>query len=630
MPDYSVPPTSTTEIQADVVVPVKSAPWKRLLAVIGVLTASLYAWTADFPLVYDDCYYMSENPLFLASRGFPHLDDFQEFATRPQRTHADPDLATNVIMRPVAYATLHLNHALDGFNPRWYRVINILIHAANGLLIFALLRQLQQRVTTSLFIPAGAALLFIVHPLATESVTYVIQRFTSLSTTFYLLTLYLHLAACGTAPGWRRWLLGAGAVVCVLTGMLTKEDVFTAPLMALLLHWLALGAPLRVAARRAVPLLLCMPLIPALVMLTVWAQSGTLSLSAGMNIVNFRIEPWDQWTYLVTQITVVTDYARQILWPTGLNVMPDWPVYHSLLHLPVLGSLLILVVIIGMVVWAFRRHSEDVRTRLCLVFTLWFFITVSISSSLIPLPDLKADHRTYLPSIGLLVLVMCLLDWLRSACARLRLHIPVSESLVVAAVLTLAACTCLRNEYWRSNVALWEETLTRSPEKFGAWVNLGAAYSESRRHEKAIKCYQRAIELNPNYPGAQTNLIHSLASLQRWQECLDVGLPLLESVPTLRENKPVMYHLSLAMAGLGRMDEAERILTKLAVESPNDFLTRKVLGMVYTCKNKLHEAMIHLQAAQHLNPQDQELGQLMAKIETRMGGRSTPSDSAGE
>lgn len=604
--------------------PVKSTPWKRLLALIGILTASLYAWTADFPMVYDDCYYMTENPLFLASRGFPHLDDFQEFATRPQRAHADPDLATNVIMRPVAYATLHLNHALDGFNPRWYRVMNILIHATNGLLIFALLRQLQQRVTTSLFIPAGAALLFIVHPLATESVTYVIQRFTSLSTTLYLLTLYLHLVACAASPGWRRWLPGAGAVVCVLTGMLTKEDVFTAPLMAMLLHWLALGAPLRLAVKGAAPLLLCMPLIPTLVMLTAWAQNGTLSLSAGMNIVNFRIEPWDHWTYLVTQITVVTDYARQILWPTDLNVMPEWPVYHSLLEAPVLTSLLILISMTGMMLWAFLRHPQDVRTRLGLVFMLWFFITISVSSSLIPLPDLKADHRTYLPSIGLLVLVMCLLDWLRSACTRLHLPAPVSESLVMAAVLLLAASTCLRNECWRSNVALWEETLSRSPEKFGAWVNLGAAHSEARRHDQAIKCYQRAIELNPNYPGAQTNLIHSLACLQRWQECLNVGLPLLESVPTLRENKAVMYHLSLAMAGLGRLDEAEHILTKLAVETPNDYLTRKVLGMVYVCKNQLLEAIPHLQAAIHLKPQDQELGPLMAKIETRLGSISTP------
>lgn len=610
--------------------PVKSAPWRRLLLAISVLTASLYAWTADFPLVYDDHYYMAESPLFLESRGFPHLDDFQEFATRPQRMHADPDLATNVILRPVAYASLHLNHALDGFNPRWYRVMNMLIHAANGLLIFVLLRQLLQRTTSSLFIPAGAALLFTVHPLATESVTYVIQRFTSLSTTFYLLTLYLHLAACGADPGWRRWLAGTGAVLCVLTGMLTKEDVFTAPLMALLLHWLVVRAPLRMAARLAVPLLLCMPLIPVLVMLTAWAQTGSLSLSAGMNLVNFRLQPWDHYTYLITQITVVTDYARQILWPSGLNVMPEWPVYHSLLELPVLASLLILMILTGLVVHAFCRHSEDVRTRIGLVFTIWFFITVSISSSLIPLPDMKADHRTYLPSIGLLVLVMCILDWLRSACARIRLAVPISESLVVLTVLTLAAGTCLRNEYWRSNAALWEDTLTRSPGKFGAWVNLGAAYSESRQHEKAIGCYQRAITLNPNYPGAKTNLIHSLASLRRWQECLDVGLPLLESTPILRENKALMYHLSLAMAGLGRFDEAEHNLIKLAAASPGDFLTRKVLGMVYTCKNQLNEAMIHLQAAYHMNPQDPLLGQLMSKIEARMGGRSTSSDSTGE
>jgi protein O-mannosyl-transferase len=303
---------------------------------------------------------------------------------------------------------------------------------------------------------------------------------------------------------------------------------------------------------------------------------------------------------------------------------------RRLLELPVLASLLFLISLTGLTVHAFRRHSGDVRTRLGLVFMLWFFITVSISSSLIPLPDMKADHRTYLPSIGLLVVVMCLLDWLRTTSSRMRLGVPMAESMVVLAVMALAAGTCLRNEYWRSNVALWEETLKQSPGKFGAWVNLGAAYTESRQHEKAIGCYHRAIALNPNYPGAKINLIHSLASLQRWQECLDVGLPLIESLPNLRDNKVLMYQLSVAMAGLGRLDEAERNLIKLAAASPDDFLTRKVLGMVYACKNQLHQAMFHLKAAHHMNPQDKLTGTLMTEIKARLGGPSTSSDSAGE
>jgi hypothetical protein len=218
---------------------------------IAMLCAGLYGRTADFPMTYDDCAYMKDNPLFLQSGAFSYLASFRDFALWPLKAGLDADLAANMLLRPLAYATLHGNHALDGFEPRWFRVVNIVIHALNGLLIFGVLRRLR----AAMFIAVVSALLFTVHPLAVESVTYIVQRFTSLGTLWVLLCLWFYLGSLSAEGRSRHWLRGA-AVVAALAGMLTKEDAVVVPLLAVGLDWLVLGTRLRTALWRALPLLL--------------------------------------------------------------------------------------------------------------------------------------------------------------------------------------------------------------------------------------------------------------------------------------------------------------------------------------------------------------------------------------
>ena len=139
----------------------------------------LYGWTLNFPMVFDDHLYLKNNPLVKDSASFTYAADFQNFATWPARHGMEPDLATNFILRPVAYATFFANYALDGFDPAGWRVINILVHVANAWLIYALLtlllsqaagRALPQRSVG--FIAFTASALFAVHPMAIESVTF--------------------------------------------------------------------------------------------------------------------------------------------------------------------------------------------------------------------------------------------------------------------------------------------------------------------------------------------------------------------------------------------------------------------------------------------------------------------------
>lgn len=584
-----------------------------------VLGCCLYGWTLDYPLVFDDYFYMKENPLFLEAREYPQFKDFREFVQSTDKRHLDPDLATNLILRPVAYATLHLNHAFDGFNPRWYRVFNVLVHVFNGWLIFRLLGSLCRRrglnATSALWVSAGAAFVFVAHPLATESVTYIIQRFTSLSATFYLIVLGFYFASMdATGPSKRRLLSGAAVLMLVL-GMLTKEVLFTAPLMAVLLDWLMLGQGVKKALWRARWLLACMPLIPVLVLLTSWAQNGgEWSLWKAMNIVNLRNNPWSHADYLLTQFTVIVDYMRQIFWPTNLNLLPEWPAYHSLFETPVLAALaLMMSLLFGLAWWRFRL-GEAVHGSLCLAALLWFFITVSLSSSLMPLPDLKADHRTYLPSVGLIVCALGLLDWLRLRFFPSGRSLKVMAAALAVVVLLLGGATVQRNQFWHSNICLWQDTVEKSPGRFIAWMNLGAAHAESGNHEKAVECAYEALKIKPRLVVARLNLVHSLVCLERWRECLDVSLPLIESYPLVRENDHFMFNVGLSQAGVGHYHSALEIFEPLLERQPEDFKLLKVVGLVHACLRHPQRALAHLQKAKVYQPADPVVQRLIDEL----------------
>lgn len=611
--------------------------WKHALVVLAltVLCAGIYGWTADFPMVFDDHMYMKDNLFFKDPASFTYPAHFAEFVRKPVELGIDPDLAVNFVLRPVAYASLYLNYMLDEFRPRWFRVVNIVVHAGASVLIYALLRLLLRRAAhtagvlprgSAVFIPLTAAALFAVHPLATESVTYIIQRFTSLSALFYLLTLWLYFMSLqGGSRAGRAWLRFA-AVLAVLAGMLTKESTFTAPVMAVMLDCLVLRTPLRAAAVRAWPLLLCLPLIPALVMATsAVLHQGSVSLENAFHIVNSRDAPLPHWHYVVTQITVLAAYLRRIIWPNDLNLDPDWPVHTSLLETPVLLALGVHILLIAGVWWLWRRrHAGDSRSRLALAFVLWFFATIAISSGLVPLPDMMADHRTYLPSIGIFVLAACLLDFARNWAwrpAAARVLVPAATAACVAA---LAWTTCVRNEVWRTSENLWKDTVAKSPGKYRTWGNLGAALSDAGKDDAAVNCYKKALELEPRFQNGLLNLSNSLLRLNRSKESLENTISLIRLDETSIHKPPVAFTLGLGLAGVGRYKEATQVFIEILNATPHDPQVHKALGLVYFQTGLYLKALEHYQQAARIHPEDPQIALLMRDLEGAMKTRNQP------
>lgn len=600
--------------------------WRRLLtpgltaALILGLCAALYAWTADFPMVFDDGVYLQNNPLVTDASSFGYLADFREFANKPGKMGLELDLATNFILRPVAYATFHLNYLLDGFNPRWYRVFNIVVHAFTSVLVYCVFSLLLRRSTRGrelsrqsvFFISATTALLFAVHPLATESVTYIAQRFTSLGAFFYLLTLLLHFTANAVQTRARRWLLRGGALIAVILGMLTKESCFTAPVMAVLLDWLIAGTSLKKAAHRALALLFCLPIIPVQVMLVSWAQNdGVFDLNHSINLTNLKDLPWDHSHFIITQFTVVLSYLRRLFWPSDMNLDPEWPLYKSLTEGPVLVALTVFASMLAGSWWLFRRCRQDVRFAGVFAFMLWFFGTVVISSGLVPLPDLMAEHRVYLPSLGIFAAVALVLDRLRTSrwlAGTGRFAVP---ALALAGITMLSITTVQRNHVWSTRVSLWEDTVAKSPGKFRAWNNLGAAYQAVGKIDAAMQSFKRSKEIEPRYEVPYLNSAICLNATSRYQEALDELNSLFKVSEKTTRNLDVQYQYGLALLGLGQVDRAMTLLQRIAEVAPTHRPSRVMVGFVYHRNNMPRRALKYWRQATELAPPSPELAQLI-------------------
>jgi tetratricopeptide (TPR) repeat protein len=628
---HVVPPASTPPdlpVHPGCVTPHASL-WRRphLLAalVLTALCAALYVRTADHPMVFDDNMYLTDNPIFRDASNFTYPLHFKEFVLRPGEMGADPDYAVNFVMRPVAYATFYLNYMLDGFQPRWYRVVNTLVHTGNALLLYALvhlllLRREEQPAQTRSrqFIALTAAALFAAHPLAIESVTYVVQRFTSLAAFFYLLTLVLYFVSFSAARHGR--LLRAAAVLTTLLGMLTKECTVTLPLLAVLLDRLVLGTAWRDSLRRALPLLLCLPLIPGLVLLTsAVLAGGSLDVNAALNIVNSRDEPLSQWSYFVTQITVVAEYLRLLVWPAGMNLDPEWPVYHSIRTGHVLVSLAVLAVFAGIVTWLWRRAGDDVRMRAAFAFMLWYFATISISSGLVPLPDMMAEHRAYLPSAGIFILAAILIDRARAWLPAARPAAWVPAAAVVVITLTLSTVTWARNDVWSSAYTLWKDTAEKSPGKYRVWSNLGAAASDAGRDQEALECFQKSLQIEPRFQNGMFNLANSLLKLGRVKESVSTMERMMKLNEMADRNPMALYQLGVGLARLGRLDDAIITLTKCLKILPDHAGAHLVLALIRRQQQLYPMALQHFREVLRIQGEDREIRRAIAEIEQLSG-----------
>jgi hypothetical protein len=473
------------------------AGWRKAIPIIILTGLIAYANSFTKAFVLDDYYWIVEN-------------------------HEINDPSTywwGMGSRYLIALSLLANYQLGGENVLFYHAFNVAVHIGAGLVLFGIVRRTLlldrwggrfQRSAPGLALVV--ALLWLVHPLQTQSVTYVVQRCESLMGLFYLLTLYCVLRGA-RSPSGLRWGWYATALVCSALGMGCKEAMATAPVVIFLFDWVFLAGSLGELLRRRGWLYAAMSVLPGLLVYRVVFAGGSADASAG-----FGVQGITPQQYLLTQPEVILHYLRQALWPTSLCLdYQDWPVATTLSEVLV-PALALIAVGLG-TVWALVRRSW-------LGFVgAWFFPILAPTSSIVPLTDVAEEHRMYLPLAAVVVLVVAVgygtANWL---CRRLDLAAwagpAVAGGLAAISVAVLCALTFVRNEDYRSETAIWTDTVAKRPGNARARGALGLAYSREGRFDEAIAELNMARSLNPNDLQDLLNLAVAYAADGQWDQAV--------------------------------------------------------------------------------------------------------------
>jgi len=392
------------------------------------------------------------------------------------RALAPPDSA-GVGGRPLLNLSFALNYRIGGTEVFSYHAVNLAIHVLAAWVLFALVRRtLRLPVLAERFGAASTGLalavsaLWALHPVLTESVTYLSQRAESLMGLFYLLTLYCFVRQ------W-NWL----CVLSCLGGVGTKEVIATAPIMVLLYDRTFVSGTFAAAWKRHRILFVALA--------ATWIPLGWLMIGLGQRNVGFgQGTAW--WSYGLTECRAICRYLLLAVWPRPLIF--DYGTDQAVGPIVRFGSVALLAALLTAVAkLSLRRPMAG--------FTLaWVFLILAPTSSIIPIAGQPiAENRLYLPLAGLVAAAAVgLFAWIGRA----------SWAVFAVAAAMLGLATAVRNQAYRSVVALWSDTVAKNPGNSRAHTNLGTAWLDTGRLDEAVAQYEVALRLKPGSAEAHNNL----------------------------------------------------------------------------------------------------------------------------
>lgn len=494
--------------------------WLRrqvVISILAVLIVGLVSYSNIFsaPFVFDDY------PSIIANRAM-QLMNWSE-------------LWRHYSTRFLPYVTLSLNYAWGGLEPVGYHVVNVVIHVTTSISVFWLTYRLAQfrmaqriyRVgklvlSNQLLLALSVSLLFVSHPLQTQAVTYTTQRITSLAVVFYILALALYIEGRYR----RQWIWLGGAWLATVAAMFSKEISFTLPLGLILLEWGVIEASwhnLKGRVFRLLPFLLTLLIIPVVLVsvrtsLIRVATSDDGGVVSSLDRLNFsRLAADDpelpRWHYLLTQINVVRSYVQLLVVPVGQNLDHDYPVSKTLIDSLTLASLTLLLGLLGLALVLWKKK------RLVSIGILFFFLALSVESSVVPIRDVIFEHRLYLPSFGFFLAVgAAWLAGLDRVYKSKKSFFYILLLLGVIVIGTLTVATYRRNHVWQSELSLWQDVVAKSPRKPRGYTGLALAYSNNGQYDAAERALHTAMALDPERHGVHDNLGTIYRQQGRWEE----------------------------------------------------------------------------------------------------------------
>ena len=461
-------------------------------------------------------------------------------------------------LRGTALFSFSLNYAAGGLDPYGYRLTNVFLHVGSALVLLGIVRRTLLREPMAERYAAVAyplalviALVWLVHPLQTQSVVYVVQRMESLMGLCYLLALYCFLR--GVDSRWSGiWFAAVIALWALAMG--SKVVAATAPVMILWYDRVFVARSWRelYQSRRVFYGVLLLGMLICAVRLWPSVFRGPVAAPTASAGIGGITAAW--WHYAASQPGVILHYLRLCIWPSGQCLDYQWPLVQSLSEFLLPG--LIVFALMAATVWAiFRRPRWGFLGG-------WFFVILAPTSSFVPIQDLAFEHRMYLSLAAVVVAAIIggyklLLSLSAGKVASgVRLTPPwraLAVGVACVAVLTLAIVASARQQVFASHVSLWQDNAAKRPNNPRVHVNLSSALLETGDLQGAYDAADRAIEVYPDVSTAWRNRGCARLALGEVEAAID---DLTRATQLNDENYEAFAHRSIALQRAGRTAEA--------------------------------------------------------------------------
>lgn len=556
--------------------------WGSYLIVI-ILGVLIYSNTFNVPFYYDDFDTIVDTPYIKSLENFSSLPGIFDYTGRY-----------------ISFLSLALNYHFGQFDVTWYHVVNLLIHLINSLLVMLLTRLMLNSAPLkdrfdfkekSLF-AFFVGLIFVSHPLQTQAVTYISQRMTSLAALFYLLALIFYVKArvvsISINHGFHKKILFALllfilCLVAFILGIWSKQIVASLPIAIVLYEILFIRNALNRINWKLVILISAVFLALVLVFI----------IYIGLPIEADHIP---RETYLFTQINVLVTYLRLLFVPINLNIDYDYPLTTNLMDLTTILNLLILAVLIYIGIKLAKRQP------LISFSIFWFFITLSVESSLIPIRDVIVEHRLYLPVFGFsLALISLLFLFIKRNTLK--------YSILAAVLIFYSVSTYNRNQLWNYPEKMWTDVISKSPNKDRPYLARGAYYLDKNQNDLAIMDFKKVISLKPNDFKAYDNLGLAYQWKNEFERALkyhEAAIKIKPDFSTAYNNRGVCYIY---------MKEWDKAINdfKSAVALYSDYADAYYnLGYSYYHKKEYQNSVNYFRIALGLNPSYSEIHRFLA------------------
>ena len=551
---------------------------------LAALTIAVYAPVRDFAFLnYDDNVYVVENAHI--GQGLSRDNVVWSFSA-----------FENGNWHPLTLLSHMLDVQLFGLEPGRHHAVNLALHVVNVLLLYGLLAGTTLRPWPSAFVAA----LFAVHPLNVQTVAWISERKSLVSTAFWLLSL-LAFVAYRRSSDWRKYLL---LLVLTALALAAKPMAVTLPLTLVLLDVWPLRTPwegprsaVRGYLRELSPIL---ALALTCGVLTLLAQRAA---SALQTVTSYS------WPIRLGSAVVATVwYLKAMVWPSGLAAFYPHPM-ATLAPAEVVLSALVLVAIYAVVSATGRAFPAVAMGWFWYVGTLLPVIGIIQVGS-----QAYADRYAYVPLVGIFIVVV----W---SAARLTEGKPAvwRRAMIVAGVAAIAALSlAARAElpYWHDSVSLWERAIEVVPDNALAHNNLGMALVGEGRMAEALDHFQKAVTFAPGDTDARSNLGNALRALERPAEAAVAYDKALEQSPS---DATIHYNLATALVDLARIDEAVNHLSDAVRLDPAYTKARFLLGALCYQQGRADDALAQFREIARLEPGNERAGEWVRRIESERG-----------